>query len=190
MLTADSALCRRFLRLLISVNDRNPASEETLVGLGPKTLRPFMTKSTIFALAFSICSGLPVMPASTHPGNIAFKALTGHSCGVDWINGRTLGVRSTTEQGWTTSIVLLSQLQRAVRMMEGDLRLDRSISDPPTIGRTSLSEEPLIIGADEDFVAALEAGEAEVRAHLRSIFRWHSEIASHAGIGGDGDERA
>jgi hypothetical protein len=179
-LAADAALSRRFLRLLTSENDHDPAREATLVGLGPKTLRPFMTKSTIFALAFATCSGLPVSPTNVHPGNIAFESLTGHSCGVSWINERMLGTRAATEQGWTTGIVLLSQLREAARMMEGDLRIDRSISDLAAVGTIAPSEGPLIIGADESFVAALEAGEAEMRAYLQSIFRWRGETAGQA----------
>lgn len=176
-LAADAALTRRFLRLLTSENDHDPASKATLVGLGPKTLRPFMTKSAIFALAFSTCSGLPVSPTGAHPGNIAFGALTGHSCGVSWINERMLGTRSAREQGWTTGIVLLSQLREAVRMMEGHLRMDRSMSDSAAVGTIAPGEEPLIIGADESFVAALEAGEAEMQTYLRSVLQWRSETA-------------
>jgi len=74
--------------------------------------------------------------------------------------------------------VLLSQLQEAVRMMEGDLRMDRSISDAPVVGTISVSEEPLIIGADEGFVAALEAGEPELQEYLQSIFLWRNETAA------------
>lgn len=178
VLAADNALCRRFLRLLTSEDDREPALEATLVGLGPKTLRPFMTKSTIFALAFAVCSGMPVSPTGVHPGNVACDAMTGHSCGVSWIKERMLGTRGVMDQAWTTGVVLLSQLQEAVRMMEGDLRMDRSISDAPTVGTILVREEPLIIGADEGFVAALEAGEPALQDYLQSIFRWRNATAA------------
>jgi hypothetical protein len=170
-LAADHAMCLRFLRLLTSETDRKQAGEVGLVGLGPKTVCPFMTKSTIFALSFATCSGLPVSPATGHPGNIAFEALTGHSCGVSWINERMLGTRAVMEQGWTTGVVLLSQLREAVRMMEGDLRMDRNFSDAASVGTIAPGEEPLIIGADETFVAALEAGESVVQEYFHSIFR-------------------
>lgn len=189
-LAGDTALSQRFLRLLTSEDDRNPANDVTLVGLGPKTLRPFMTKSTIFALAFATCSGLPVSPSSSYPGNITFEALTGHSCGVSWINERMLGMRAATEQGWTTGIVLLSQLREAVRMMEGDLRMDRSPSDSAAVGSIAPGEEPLIIGADESFVAALEAGEAELQYYLQSIFRWRNDTARPALEEADDDRQA
>jgi hypothetical protein len=179
-LAADDGLCRRFLRLLTSEVDREPAAEAALVGLGPKTLRPFMTQATIFALAFAVCSGMAVSPTGIHPGNLACDALTGHSCGVSWINERTLGMRGAMDQAWTTGVVLLSQLREAVRMMEGDLRMDRSLSDAPAVGSIAPSEEPLIIGADDGFVAALEAGEPELQAYLQSIFRWRSETATPA----------
>ena len=177
-LAADRALCRRYLRLLISEDDREPANEAAMVGAGPKTLRPFMTTSTIFALAFSTCSGLPATPASAHPGNIAFNELTGHSCGVSWIDQRMLGMRAVSEQAWTTAVVLLSQLRDAMRMMEYDVRLDRSFSDAAAVGMISPAEEPLIIGADERFLEALEAGECAMQAYLHSIFRWRSEAAN------------
>jgi hypothetical protein len=178
-LAADHATCRRFLRLLTSESDRE-ADDAALVGLGPKTVRPFMTKSTVFGLAFAACSGHPVSPATSHPGNIAFEALTGHSCGVSWIDERMLGTRAATQQAWTTSVVLLAQLREAVQMMEGDLRMDRSFSDAPSVGIISPGDEPLIIGADDAFVAALEAGEPIVREYLQSIFRWRSQAARQA----------
>ncbi|MBB3472777.1 ABC-three component system protein [Sphingomonas sp. BK345] len=177
-LAANDDSCRRFLRLLTSEDDRQPAGEAALVGLGPKTLRPFMTTSTVFALAFAVTSGIPVSPAGVHPGNLASKQLTGHSCGVSWINERRLGMRGVMEQGWTTGVVLLSQLREAVRMMEGDLRMDRSISDAAAVGTIAPGEEPLIIGADDGFVAALEAGEPELRAYLQSIIRWRAESSA------------
>ncbi|MCQ8240496.1 ABC-three component system protein [Rhizosaccharibacter radicis] len=177
-LAADDGLCRRFLRLLTSEDDREPVPEAALIGLGPKTLRPFMTKSTIFALAFAVSSGMLVSPAGVHPGNLTCDALTGHSCGVSWINYRLLGTRRAMNQAWTTGVVLLSQLREAVRMMEGDLRMDRSMSDAPAVGRIAPREEPLIIGADEGFITALEAGEPELRTYLQSIYRWRNETAA------------
>jgi hypothetical protein len=186
-LAVDAARSRRFLRLLTSENDRELESEATLVRLGPKTLRPFMTKSTIFALAFATCSGIPVSPTSVHPGNVGFEATTGHCCGVSWIDERMLGTRVVTEQGWTTAIVLLSQLREAARMMEAALRMDRSMSDSALVGTIAPSEEPLIIGADESFVAALEAGEGEMRAYLQSILRWRGENAIQSLEGGNDD---
>jgi hypothetical protein len=137
-----------------------------------------MTKSTIFALAFAVCSGMPVSPTSAYPGNVACDSLTGHSCGVSWIKERMLGTRGVMDKTWTTGVVLLSQLREAVRMMEGDLRMDRSISDAPAVGTISASEEPLIIGADEGFLYALEAGELALQEYLQSIFRWRNETAA------------
>ena len=89
-------------------------------------------------------------------------------------------MRGAMDQAWTTGVVLLSQLREAVRMMEGDLRMDRSLSDAPAVGSIAPSEEPLIIGADDGFVAALEAGEPELQAYFQSIFRWRSETAAPA----------
>ncbi|AUX78316.1 ABC-three component system protein [Sinorhizobium fredii] len=176
-LSADPSLCHRFLRLLTSEDDQAPASDATLVGLGPKTLRPYMTKPTIFALAFATCSGFPVVPTNAHPGNLASNELTGHSCGVGWINARVLGSRAVLEQNWTVGVVLLSQLQTAARMMEGDLRMDRSFDDPGAVGVIAPGEEPLIIGADDGFVTALGAGALEVRGYLQSIFSWRNATA-------------
>ena len=56
--------------------------------------------------------------------------------------------------------------------------MDRSISDAPAVGTISASEEPLIIGADEGFVAALEAGDPELQEYLQSIFRWRNETTA------------
>ncbi len=121
---------------------------------------------------------MPLSPTGVHPGNVAFDSLTGHSCGVSWIKERRLGTRCIKDQAWTAGLVLLSQLQEAVRMMEGDLRMDQSISDVPAVGTISASEQPLIIGADEGFVSALEAGEPELQEYFRSIFRWRNVTAA------------
>lgn len=176
-LAADDPLCRRFLRLLVSQHDRDQLADAALVGVGPKTLRPFMSKSTIFALAFAVCSGMPISPTGVHPGNVVFDWLTGHSCGVSWINERRLSTLRIKDHAWSTSLVLLSHLQEAVRMIEGDIRLDRSISDLPAVGTISASEEPLIIGADEGFVSALEAGDPELQNYFQSILRWRNATA-------------
>jgi hypothetical protein len=179
MLTADPTACRRFLRLLATADDRIYSGDADLIRVGPKIVRPFLTKPAIFGLAFAACSGHALAPAIKHPGNVVHEALTGHACGVGWIRGRELGPRCASEQAWTTGIVLLSQLREAFQVIEGDARFDRRISDAPIVGTISPGEEPLIIGADEVFIGALEAGEEPVRDYLQSIFRRRSEVLRH-----------
>lgn len=177
ILATDHGTRRRFLRLLATEDDSPDPGDALLVRLGPKIIRPFLANPAIFGLTFAVCSGHGFRPAGTYPGNIASTALTGHSCGVGWINERVLGTRCVSQQAWTTGVVLLSQLREAFQMLEGDMRMDRSFSDPASVGMISPGEEPLIIGADEVFVSALEAGEPSVHDYLQSIFRWRSRTA-------------
>jgi hypothetical protein len=169
-LTVDPAIRRRFLRLLASVDDQIDASDGTLVRMGPKILRPHLTKPTLFALAFSACSDKAMEPVSRHPGNMAFEVLTGHACGVSWIDQRELRARTAAWQAWTTDVVLLSQLQEAVQLLEGDIRLDQSSMDPARVGLTSLADKPIIIGADDDFLVALQSGAPAMRMFFQAIF--------------------
>jgi hypothetical protein len=169
-LTVDPAMRRRFLRLLASVDDQIDAGDRALVRMGPKVMRPHLTKPTLFGLAFSVCSGQAMQPAGRHPGNMALELLTGHTCGVGWINQRELRGRTAASQSWTTDVVLLSQLQEAVQLLEGDVRLDQSSMDPARVGRTSLADKPIIVGADDDFLVALQSGAPAVRQFFQAIF--------------------
>ncbi len=168
---------RRFLRLLASVNDKVDVDDGTLVCLGPKIVDRYLTMPTIFSLAFAACSGRAVEPAVQHPGNVAVDVLTGHSCGVEWIEGRVIRGRTVGQHIWTTNVVLLSELQEAVQMMEGDLRLDQVISDPPKVGVPSLSEKPIVIGANDAFLSALEEGSLAVQRFFQSTFQRRADAA-------------
>ena len=177
VLSANKPACQRFMRLLATEFDQEMADDTALVRLGPKTVRPHLTNAAIFALTFSVCSGSAVSPATRHPGNLGVDTLTGHSCGVGWINERLLGMSGARELPWTTNIVLLSELRERFRMIEGELRMDASFGDAGRLGMIAATELPLIIGADPDFLHALEAGEPVVQAHLREIFAWRARAA-------------
>ncbi|PIL39925.1 ABC-three component system protein [Massilia psychrophila] len=169
-LTANPAMRQRFLRLLASVNDQIDAGDGGLVQLGPKVMRPYLVKPTLFGLAFAACSDRAMGPAGRHPGNIAFEEVTGHACGVGWINRRELRGRAAAGQSWTTNVVLLSQLQEAVQLLEGDQRLDQNLTDQARIGLISLADKPIVIGANEDFLMALQSGIPTVQHFFQAIF--------------------
>lgn len=179
-LAGDAAVNRRFLRLLASEKDVLGPSEIDLIRLGPKIIQPYLTEPAIFGLTFSVCSGHALAPANAHPGNIAVNALTGHSCGVAWIDSRVIRRSSLSKQAWTTGVVLLSQLREAFQMREGELRMDRDFADRARVGLIAPSEEPLVIGAEEGFTDALEVGEAEVQSFFESIFAWRAKAADDA----------
>lgn len=179
-LLADAATGRRFLLLLATEQDRPDPGDGLLVRVGPTILRPYLTKPTLFGLSFAVCSGHALAPAGGPPGNVSTTGITGHACGVGWIGGRELGASCATRQSWTTGIVLLAQLKDAFQLIEGELRFDRAADDPPRVGTISLGEEPLLIGADEMFITALEAGEQSVRDYFQSIFIWRSKVARAA----------
>jgi hypothetical protein len=176
-LAIDPEKRRRFLRLLASAHDKVDVEEAALVRIGPKIVDRYLTMPTIFALAFAACSGRPVAPASQHPGNVSVEALTGHSCGVAWIDRRSIHALMAGQLNWTTSVVLLSALSEAVQMMEGDVRMDQISSDRPKLGVPSLSERPIVIGANGEFLLALEAGTLAVQRFFQSIFQRRADAA-------------
>lgn len=180
-LLANSVTRQRFLLLLATEQDHADLRDGMLVRVGPKILKPFLTKPALFGLTFAVCSGHALSPTDGPPGNVATHGITGHACGVGWIGGRELGASCVMRQSWSTGIVLLAQLKDAFRLIEGELRFDRAAGDPPRVGMTSLGEGPLVIGADDVFVTALEAGEHSVQDYFQSIFRWRSE-AAQAGL--------
>ncbi|NIK65450.1 ABC-three component system protein [Xanthomonas cannabis] len=179
-LAIDPEKRRRFLRLLASVHDKADAEEAALVRIGPKIVSRYLTMPTIFALAFAACSGRPVAPASQHPGNISVAALTGHTCGVEWIDRRSIHALMAGQHSWTTSVVLLSELSESVQMMEGDIRMDQSSSDRPKLGVPSLSERPIVIGANGEFLRALEEGSLAVQRFFQSIFQRRADAAQQS----------
>lgn len=180
-LLADATTRRRFLLLLATEQDHANLRDGLLVRVGPKILRPFLTKPALFGLTFAVCSGHALAPSGGPPGNVAAHGITGHACGVGWIGGRDLGVSCVMRQNWSTGVVLLAQLKDAFQLVEGERRFDLIAGDRPKVGTTSLGEEPLVIGADENFVTALEVGEQSVQDYLQSIFTSRSE-AARAGL--------
>lgn len=176
-LAIDPEKRRRFLRLLASVHDKVDVEEAALVRIGPKIVSRYLTMPTIFALAFAACSGRPVAPVSQHPGNVSVEALTGHTCGVEWIDRRSIHALMAGQHNWTTSVVLLSELSEAVQMMEGDIRMDQISSDRPKLGVPSLSERPIVIGANGEFLCALEEGTLAVQRFFQSIFQRRADAA-------------
>jgi hypothetical protein len=168
-LQTDPVCCLRFLLLLATEQDAC-LNDRLLVRVGPRIIRPYLTMATIFGLAFSVCSGYGVTPASGPPGNVATQGMTGHACGVDWIDGLQLGPSMVSRKVWTTSVVLLSQLREAVQFAEGEMRMDRSPADRSRIGSVSMNELPLIFAADETFLTSLAEGAASVRELLRRAF--------------------
>lgn len=176
-LASDAGKRRRFLKLLASADDQSEVRDALLVRVGPRIVNPYLAKPTIFALTFAACSGRATAPAAQHPGNVAVGSLTGHTCGVEWMGGRTIRSTIVGRHPWTTNVVLLSQLKDAARLMEGDLRLDQLDSDRPTLGAPALSEQPIVIGADDDFLDALERGAAAVQGFFQVIFQRRAEAA-------------
>lgn len=181
VLLADAVTRRRFLLLLATEQDHADLRDGMLVRVGPKSLKPFLTKPALFGLTFAVCSGHALAPSGGPPGNVATNGITGHACGVGWIGGKDLGASCATRQSWSTGVVLLAQLKDAFHLIEGELRFDRVVGDPPRVGMISQGEQPLVIGADDAFVTAIEAGEQSVKDYLQSIFRRRSK-AARAGL--------
>ena len=84
---------------------------------------------------------------------------------------------NVAQRDWTTGVVLLSQLRAAFRLVEGDARFDYDDDDPLRVGMVTPSDDPIILGADDVFLEALEAGEVAVSAYLQDVFALRSNSA-------------
>ncbi len=175
-LIADPAGARRFLALLSHAGDYHNDGADALVGVGPKTLKSALLKAAVFALAFSACAGHPMTPAIAPPGNLRSDPFTGHACGASWIGGRVVGAR-VASRSWTTMIVLLAELKIALPLLSADMRMDEQLGDRPRIGEVASVEHPLILGADDAFIDALEAGKGALSTYFETIFA-HRAIAA------------
>ena len=59
--------------------------------------------------------------------------------------------------------------------MGQNIRFDQTMNDPTVVGVVPKTEEPLVLGADEAFVDALEEGQDQVQEYFQSIFRSRAE---------------
>jgi hypothetical protein len=175
----DPLTRRRFLLLLVTERDSEAPESAALVRVGPKTLRPFLVKAALFGLAFAIGARRNLTPSPHHPGNLQTLGLTGHACGVSWIEGRGLNP-ANVDRPWTTAIVLLAELRSAFRLLQGEPRLDRDEHAPALIGDPAVAERPLILGADDVFQAALEAGEHALATYLGEVLAWRAAAADNS----------
>ncbi|QKK27035.1 ABC-three component system protein [Rhizobium hidalgonense] len=175
ILMGNPVTLRRFLSLLATERDPMHLHNQTIVNLGPKTIRPFLLKAAIFALTFAVCSGHSLTPATVHPGNVVTQSITAHACGVGWIDGKDLGSKGVSARAWTTGLVLLSQLKAAFQLLQPEGRFDSFGGSTVRIGTVSPAEQPLLIGADEEFLEALEGGELATQSYFESVFRWRAE---------------
>lgn len=176
VLDADAEATRRFLLLLADEDDFVDPDEAALVRVGPKTLRSHLLKATLFALAFVLGADAALAPTPGRPGNLRRDGLSGHACGVAWIEGRDLGAK-VAERNWTTGIVLLTELKVAAEFLFPEPRLDTLLGDLPRLGDEILADRPLILGADEEFLDALETGLTALSTYLNRIIDARATIA-------------
>jgi hypothetical protein len=177
VLNADARVRRRFLVLLAHEQDFEGEADAALVRVGPRTLRAHLLKAAIFALAFVVGSESNVAPVADRPGNIRSEVLSGHACGVAWIEGKEVGPR-TVLRAWTTSVVLLAELRTAVEVLRDEPRLDTFGQERPRIGDRIEADRPLLLGADERWLAAIERGIPSLTAYVQDVLRWRAEQAA------------
>ncbi|WP_091741902.1 ABC-three component system protein [Phenylobacterium immobile] len=175
-LQGDANALRRFLVLLADDRDYEDGGETTLVRVGTKTIRSHLLKAALFALAFVVGSERPMSPATAHPGNLRGAAGAGHACGVTWIEGRDIGAR-VAERPWSTQIVLLAELKAAFEFLRGEPRMDELIDDRPRVGEIAATERPLVLGADDQFLDALEQGLPALNIFLTGVLAWRADSA-------------
>ena len=176
-LEADAQARRRFLVLLAHEQDFEHQADAALIRVGLRTLRAHLLRATLFALAFVVGTQQPVAPATNHPGNIRAETFSGHACGIEWIEGRVVGTRAVM-RSWSTPIVLLAELRAAVEVLRDEPRLDAFGLERPRIGAAAEVERPLILGADERWLNALEQGLPTLAAYIHDVLAWRAEQAA------------
>lgn len=170
-LKAQPDVRRRFLSLLSCLDDEEKPSDNRLVCIGPKIIRSHLLRATILALAVTVAMDDKLAPAGNRPGNLKSNLMTAHASGVAWNNGRLLGPE-VLSRGWTTGIVLLSELQMAGGLLRMGLpRLDQRADSRPRIGDVPLHERAIIVGADYDLRRSLADGLPAFRDYLDAIIQ-------------------
>lgn len=178
-------LLSRLLRLAAcTVEDNEGDLSDRQVLVGPMRL-PQIARSLAFALAAAV--GWPISsPRAEEPGNFDRRGIDGlatatiHASGATLIDGRTL-FAMTTQHAWSTSHVLLSELNAPVSF---EAAAQRSFADPGNgIARLDEARVPgqVIIGPDDSFRSAVESGSTALVAHLtdcetRFLSQWHAQI--------------
>jgi hypothetical protein len=74
--------------------------------------------------------------------------------------------------------VLLAELKVAAEFLFAEPRLDAFPGDRPLVGDATFAEQPLILGADDVFLDALEAGKPALSAYLNGIIGDRAATAS------------
>lgn len=173
LLNGDPERKRRFLRLLVNIEDMQVSDEAALIRVGPRIVTRFLAKPTIFALAFALVTEAPesVAPAVRHPGNVHLPALNGHACGVEWNGHMLIHGKMMSEHGWASTVVLLSELRETVQMITGDVRMDQVESSTLRLGTGSSAEKTVVIGANWEFLEALGTGAQAVTEFFRDHFQ-------------------
>lgn len=167
--SADSDLLARLLRMTactLEDDDGDLADRQVLVG--PLRL-PNITRT--LALALAAAEAWPTAtPRARAPGNFEHREdgaeiATIHACGADLIGRRDI-TRAASTHNWQTAYVLLSELTAPVIFEEaGERSLAEVAGDVPRLDAPPPSAH-VIVGADAQFLDALEAGTDALVAHL------------------------
>jgi hypothetical protein len=171
VLGADSTICRRFLLLLATENDDAAHGDDALIRLGPLMLKAHLTRAAVLALAVALCSQHVFEPAGDRPGNLRTGSVSGHACGVAWIDGTDIGPE-VAARVWTTGIVLLSELDHTVEQLRltSDVRLDEEEDSPADVTQVPRAERPVVMGCDVRMRQALAIGELAVVDYVQRVF--------------------
>lgn len=171
VLDADSTICRRFLLLLATEIEDAADGDDALIRLGPLMLKAHLTRAAVLALAVALCSQHVFEPAGDRPGNLRTGSVSGHACGVKWIDGTDIGPE-VAARVWTTGIVLLSELDHTVEQLRltSDVRLDEEEDSPPDVTQVPRAERPVVMGCDVRMRQALAIGEPAVVDYVQRVF--------------------
>lgn len=161
---------RRFFSLMITHDGTHPV-EERAVGAGPRTLDRCILSSIGFSLA--ICAALSErlhVVRSDTPGNLGDDRLSGHSSGIETINGMQLQDRDRFTK-WHTEVVILPHLkgnyETFASMQE---TLEKEVYSTPM----SITHDPdstFVINQDPALMRALGGGLKQLRDLLEDRFR-------------------
>lgn len=172
------AKLRRFLSLLVCVDDEPELGPAVLVRVGPRTVQGHMMRAVLMALAFGACTDDAVNPSPAFPGNLAAPPTSTLASGVAWLDGVKLGPEAQLRR-WTTDVVLLSELGAPAQLLAAGLpRLDQPPDQPATVRQVALAEQALVVGGDSTLLRALAQGEHAVRSHFRALLLQRARAAA------------
>ncbi|TWU44932.1 hypothetical protein Q31b_01030 [Novipirellula aureliae] len=169
ILKNDSSTLHHFFGLMLC-SDGGVLMAESAAGTGPETIDACVLHATVYSLA--VCVALPEKLSSLRvqsPGNLGQDDMSGHSCGIQIMSGKTIRMADRSHK-WKTPFVMLPHLHTLWEVFRvTEARLDQEVNPS---GR-SFHQEPtrtLVLPGDCELMVAIEQGINTLRAVLEQRY--------------------